>query len=274
MSNFHFTCLYTNNIELPYILAYSIVTLLSLKDNKNANNDILLLITTSMATFSSFLVYLLLFVIHDTCPYCFLSASLSFTLFILALRLATTSGDDNKDDGNIYIQSSTISKVFTSVLATALSSILLFSNISAQPTSYANAKTAPETEMTTPQITTTTTKEGQIYTPPKITTSSSSTALSLGQTLKSLDSKMYGAYWCSHCYEQKQTLGKEVFVQKYVTYIECDKEGLDSQRSLCKERKVPGYPTWEIGGKLFPGEQSIGELEDIASEMASALNVK
>jgi len=191
-----------------------------------------------------------------------------------ALRLATTSGDDNKRDGNIYIQSSTISKVFTSVLATALSSILLFSNISAQPTLYANAKTAPETEMTTPQITTTTTKEGQIYTPPKITTSSSSTALSLGQTLKSLDSKMYGAYWCSHCYEQKQTLGKEVFFQKYVTYIECDKEGLDSQRSLCKERKVPGYPTWEIGGKLFPGEQSIGELEDIASEMASALNVK
>jgi len=224
-----------------------------------------------MATFSSFLVYLLLFVIHDTCPYCFLSASLSLTLFILAFRL-TTSGDD---DGNIYVKSSTISKVFASVLTTALSSLLLFSNISDQPTTlYASAASEETTEMTTPQITSSIENDVQVYTPPKITTSSSSTAISLAKTLKSLDSKMYGAYWCSHCYDQKQTLGKEVFVQNYVTYIECDKEGANSQRSLCKERKVPGYPTWEIGGKLFPGEQSIEELEDIASNMKSALNVK
>jgi len=167
-----------------------------------------------------------------------------------------------KENNKEYLQS-TIPKVFASVLATALSSVLLFSNISNQPSSYATAK---------PTVITVPSEEVQYYTPPQMTTTSSSNALQIAKTLKSLDSKMYGAYWCSHCYEQKQTLGKEAFQKGYITYIECDKEGYESQRSLCKERKVPGYPTWEIGGKLFPGEQSLEELGDIADEMKSALN--
>ena len=48
-----------------------------------------------------------------------------------------------------------------------------------------------------------------------------------------------------------------------IPYIECSKEGLNSQNGLCKERDVPGYPTWEINGQLFPGEQELDELEDI-----------
>lgn len=51
-----------------------------------------------------------------------------------------------------------------------------------------------------------------------------------------MDSRMYGAFWCSHCYEQKQTLGKEAYSR--VKYIECAKDGVNSQTALCKERKV------------------------------------
>jgi len=249
--------LFSMDIPLPLfgVLAYGLAALLSRYENRE--NELLLLLTTSMATFSSILVYLLFFVIHDLCPYCILSASLSFTLFILAFRL--NSGE------NEHFLKSTIPKVFGAVAATALSSFLLFSNVSNDPALYANAKATTEITQDNAQ------KE---FEPPQITTTSSSTAIALGKTLQSLDAKMYGAYWCSHCYEQKQTLGKEVFSKDYVSYIECDKEGMNSKRSLCKERRVPGYPTWEIGGKLFPGEQSIEELQDLALEMKSALSIK
>ena len=77
---------------------------------------------------------------------------------------------------------------------------------------------------------------------------------------------MYGAFWCSHCYDQKQALGKQVFAEKYVQYIECSKDGLNSQTKLCKSKEVPGYPTWEINGEFFPGEQDFEELEQIVKE--------
>lgn len=38
----------------------------------------------------------------------------------------------------------------------------------------------------------------------EITTSSSPFALSLAKHLRSVGAKMYGAFWCSHCLEQKQ----------------------------------------------------------------------
>lgn len=102
--------------------------------------------------------------------------------------------------------------------------------------------------------------------PPPITTTSTTQALKVAESLSKLDARMYGAFWCSHCFEQKQTLGMEA-VQTYVPYVECDKEGYQNQRALCKSKDVPGYPTWEIGGKLFPGERSLGELEEIVKDM-------
>jgi len=97
--------------------------------------------------------------------------------------------------------------------------------------------------------------------PPPITATSTERSLLLGEDLKSLDARIFGAYWCSHCYEQKQTLGKEAM--RNVGYVECSKEGLNSASEMCKEKNIPGYPTWEIGGKLFPGEMYLDELEDI-----------
>ena len=47
---------------------------------------------------------------------------------------------------------------------------------------------------------------------------------------------MYGAFWCSHCYAQKETFGQEAYSK--ISYIECAPDGLNSQTSLCKTRKV------------------------------------
>uniref|UniRef100_A0A7S3V726 Thioredoxin domain-containing protein n=1 Tax=Chaetoceros debilis TaxID=122233 RepID=A0A7S3V726_9STRA len=103
---------------------------------------------------------------------------------------------------------------------------------------------------------------------PPITATSSARALKIGADLKTLDAKMYGAYWCSHCFEQKQRLGKEAYYGN-VQYVECSKEGLNSGAAFCKEQKVPGYPTWEIGGKQFPGDMYLDELEDIIKDVKS-----
>ena len=108
--------------------------------------------------------------------------------------------------------------------------------------------------------------EQQPQAPPTITTKSSPQALALAKDLESLHAKMYGAFWCSHCYDQKQSLGQPAF-RNSVQYVECSKDGVDSQAALCKERNVPGYPTWEIDGQLFPGEQELEELQEIVQDI-------
>ena len=72
---------------------------------------------------------------------------------------------------------------------------------------------------------------------------------------------------CSHCYDQKEAFGKEAFSR--IPYIECSKDGFNQQSGICKENNVPGYPTWQINGKLYPGEQALEELEDIVQAFAT-----
>lgn len=38
---------------------------------------------------------------------------------------------------------------------------------------------------------------------------------------------------------------------------------MDNQVDMCKAADIPGFPTWDIDGKLYPGEQTLEELEEI-----------
>jgi glutaredoxin len=107
-------------------------------------------------------------------------------------------------------------------------------------------------------------EEVAVNMPPAIKKKSSERALLVAERLKNLDAKMYGAYWCSHCNNQKQVLGIEG--SKMFRYVECDKEGFNSEAKLCRSKNVPGYPTWEIKGQFYPGEKELGELEKILTE--------
>lgn len=100
---------------------------------------------------------------------------------------------------------------------------------------------------------------------PKITSKSSPRAIKVGKRLEALNAKMYGAFWCSHCNNQKQELGVEV--AKQFEYIECDKDGANTQYKLCRSTKITGYPTWEIQGELYPGEKDLGELETLLTSI-------
>lgn len=46
----------------------------------------------------------------------------------------------------------------------------------------------------------------------EVTTPSSTFAVSLARHLHSIGAKMYGAFWCSHCLEQKQVIGPLQFL--------------------------------------------------------------
>lgn len=84
---------------------------------------------------------------------------------------------------------------------------------------------------------------------------------SLAKCLTKKNVELYGAYWCSHCNNQKSLFGDSV---KYLDYIECDPEGDNSQASKCMLEGITGYPTWKINGKLYPGEKTLKELSDLS----------
>ena len=87
-------------------------------------------------------------------------------------------------------------------------------------------------------------------------------ASGLAQHLRRSGAKMYGAYWCGHCQDQKSLFGR-AFNQ--IRYIECDARGPSGQPSLCQRAGIQGYPTWEINGRKYPGVQSLETLARISN---------
>ncbi len=52
---------------------------------------------------------------------------------------------------------------------------------------------------------------------------SSERAVDLARRLRAVGAKMYGAFWCSHCFEQKQAFGEAAGHD--LPYVECYPEG-------------------------------------------------
>lgn len=70
---------------------------------------------------------------------------------------------------------------------------------------------------------------------------------------------MYGAYWCSHCENQKAMFGKQAV--RELTYVECDPRGADAKPELCRQKKITGTPTWEFAdGSRIEGEVPLEAL--------------
>ncbi len=65
---------------------------------------------------------------------------------------------------------------------------------------------------------------------------------------------MYGAFWCSHCQEQKKMFGDSF---EYVNYVECSLPDGKSQTEVCLKKDIKGYPTWEFED----GERLDGKIE-------------
>ncbi|MDZ4229310.1 MAG: hypothetical protein U1C50_03605 [Patescibacteria group bacterium] len=80
----------------------------------------------------------------------------------------------------------------------------------------------------------------------------------LAQCLTDKGTKMFGAYWCSHCANQKRTFGNSF---SKINYIECSLPDGKTQTEECQQAGINGYPTWEFGdGSRLDGEVSLETL--------------
>jgi len=56
--------------------------------------------------------------------------------------------------------------------------------------------------------------------------------------------KMYGAWWCPHCVEQKEKFGASF---EYAPYVECGIKGdTHGVAQVCKDENIKHYPTWQF----------------------------
>lgn len=188
-------------------------------------------ITTAMLVSSAYLVYLMAFKIDAWCVYCLTSALLSLSLWIL-----TVAGRPWRDAGQLLMTAVVVLMVGVVGILAAYNSV--------DGTAVAqNPRTTGGTL------------------PPVVSTVSGPAEIALAKHLTKVGAREFGAYWCPHCHEQKQLFGAEA--AKYLTYIECDPSGANSQTRLCETTGIRGFPTWEIGGKLYPGVRDLSALADL-----------
>src|SRR5258708_8768585 len=90
----------------------------------------------------------------------------------------------------------------------------------------------------------------------------------LAQCLKDRGVKMYGAWWCPHCQEQKEKFGASF---ELVDYVECGVKGdIHAKTQVCQDAGIKLFPTWQ-----FPptGErvERVFELEELSAKTSCPL---
>lgn len=202
-------------------------------------DPVLLWLALGMATFSAYLMGVLAWDLHLLCPYCIASALFSGTLLVLVLNSKTW------DDLGQLLSTSVVV-----VLVTLVATLGVFAQ---QPTAVASGDRAPIPALKTRP------KPGQGW---DIVTRSSAAEIALAEHLSQQGIKMYGAYWCPHCSEQKLLFGKAAFDR--VNYVECGKGGKNAQVTQCQAAGIQSFPTWEVDGELHSGIQTLEELASLS----------
>lgn len=187
----------------------------------------------AMTVFSGYLMYVLTTAIKAACLYCIASAA--FSLSFLGLTL---TGRDWPDRGQLF---------FTGLIVIVMT---LIGTLGVYNFRTADVDTGPGIP---------------------IVNTSGPAEISLAKHLTQAGAVMYGAYWCSHCHDQKELFGKTAFSQ--INYVECDPGGQNPQPDLCRAKNIQGYPTWEIAQTNHSGTRSLPELANL-SGYAGDMNFK
>lgn len=220
------------------------------KQIENLTWWLLLAGSIAMAVFSGYLMYVLATEIKAVCPYCIGSA-----IFSLSLLVLTITGRDWEDLGQI---------LFTGIIVALLTIVVTLGIYSNVNSSIAQANGSYEEVVDADGLIAIPEPEGDPKPPVgwEITTTSEEAENSLAKHLTATGAKKYGAFWCPHCYEQKQLFGSEAFAE--INYIECDNQGKNPQRDVCMAAGIQSFPTWEIDGQLYPGTKTLDELAELS----------
>jgi uncharacterized membrane protein/glutaredoxin len=222
-------------LSLFGFLAYATVLLLALMPllrgglrapASEGNRWALFLVSCGMAVFSLVLMGLLVFEIKAFCTFCVVSAALSLALFLLSLV------------GGGWIDRSQL--IFRGVMTVLLVGLLGLG--------WAASADQPVAQ------------SGQAA--PAVVSASSPAKIALAEHLSSVGARVFTAYWCPHCHDQKEAFGKEAAAKLQV--IECAEDGANSQAQLCKQQGVQGYPSWQIKGVLDSGVKPLNTLADLS----------
>ncbi len=185
---------------------------------------------TGMMVFSGFLIFFVLATkLKVLCPYCLASAAMSTALFVL-----TVLGRRWDDRGQL---------LFGGAIVATIALVSTFGVYAVPGGPLSSGTQAAEVEGAGLPI----------------TTDSGPAEIALATHLANTGAKMYGAYWCPHCHDQKQLFGKEA-VSK-MPYVECAEDGLNSQTATCQSiPEIKGFPTWQVNGEFLSGTQTLGTL--------------
>ncbi|NJN31105.1 MAG: vitamin K epoxide reductase family protein [Synechococcales cyanobacterium RM1_1_8] len=189
----------------------------------------------AMTVFSGYLMYLLTTELKAFCIYCVGSAAMSLSLLVLTLL-----GRHWEDGGKLFFQGIIVAMITLiatlGIYASGGDSGVRAAVYQAQPANNPSAEA---------------------------TTTSGPAEIALAEHLKAIGAKKYSAWWCPHCYEQRQLFGKEAF--KLIPTVECSPDGLDAQPQACQAAQVQSYPSWEINGQLYAGTMELRELAQLSS---------
>ena len=94
-----------------------------------------------------------------------------------------------------------------------------------------------------------------------VSTESTKESIKLAKHLTNKGVVKYSAYWCPNCLYQSELFGKQAY--KELTVVECARDGKNSQTQLCIDKKIEGFPSWEINGKIIIGVQTLKGLSEL-----------
>ena len=187
---------------------------------------------TGLAGVSSYLLFVLAFKLGGVeCLYCLTSAALSLTLFGVGF-----AGLSSRESAN----------AFPPAIALYVVTVLTMSIVL---TESPDAKNTQGLKLA--------------YAPAQLEQTSTAYSRALAKHLAETGAKMYGAFWCSHCIEQKETFGAGA----QIPYVECFPDGWERGTPVataCDAAKVEGFPTWVINGKKLEGEQTLEKLAELS----------
>ena len=224
-------------LSLAGVITYSSILLLSIFLSLNIISPkeklnkllwwLIFLISCASSVFSLLLLNIMFVKINAYCFFCILSAILSISIFIISIIGAKFESREPMFYRGLI------------VALTILIGGLIWSN-------NVDPSKANDISNTSEKVS------------PIITTSSSPQKIKFAKFLSDNNIKMFSAYWCPHCHDQKQLFGKKAV--KELTIVECAKDGKDNQYELCREKEIQGFPSWEIKGEIFSGVKDLNDL--------------
>ena len=84
--------------------------------------------------------------------------------------------------------------------------------------------------------------------------------LGFAQCVKESGASFFGAFWCSHCIEQKRLFGR---AEKELPYVECSTPDRSNRTQICIDEEIESYPTWRFGDDTeLTGVQTLTTLAE------------